>query len=298
MYIDIHAHTSAHPLRNLHVNDASIPSLLERAGKETALTLLIATYFPLKGSGIPNREMLRRIGNDPRLAMIGSLDASGDIAAGVAELRELAKTGQIVGIKLFPGYQLIGVDDPKLTPVYELAVEYRLPITIHGGELHGCHSYAERQKQSCPACDRLDTLQHLAHPQALESTIAAWPKVTFVIAHLANPYFAELRQLMRRYLNVVTDFSGQFVSGGYEDAPEYRQEIVNELRQFLALPNGEQRLLFGTDFPIQSHADSVWLLKQLHLDPHIESLIAWRNALEVYPRLNQILCRQIGAGDD
>lgn len=285
MFIDIHAHTSTHPMHGLHMADASLPALGDLADQYAVRkTLILATYFPLKGTGLHNRELLKRIDGHDRFAAIGSLDASGDVAAGITELTELAARQQIVGIKLYPGYQPVSAADPKLSPLYQLAARYHLPVTIHGGELHHCCSKEKRAAGlgHCGHTCQLDRLRHLSHPYAIAPAIAAWPDVTFVVAHLANPYFAELREIMAAYPNIVTDFSGQFVSGSSEDTPEYRAELVAELNSFLSLPNGARRLLFATDFPIQSHADSLWLLNQLPVSPADYQRIAWRNANDLY----------------
>jgi len=288
-------------MHGLHVKDASLAELERIATSHGVVkTLLMATYFPFKGTGLHNRELLARIAGNNHFAAIGSLDASGDVKAGIAELADLARHEQIVGLKLYPGYQPVSAADPRLWPLYELAARFELPVTIHGGSLHHC-CHGQQRAQGLGPCGKkvcpLDALEHMSHPYGLAPVFAAWPEVTFVVAHLASPYFAELREIMTVYSNVMTDISGQFVSGSSEDTLAYRAELIDELKKFAALPHGYERLMFGTDFPIQSHADSVWLLKQLHLDPHIESLIAWRNANRIYS-LDPILARQIGLGDD
>lgn len=288
--IDVHVHTSNHPMKELHVTDASL-SAIERAmidhGIERAL--ILATYFPFKGTGLHNRDLLARLGHNPRFRAIGSLDMMNAFEDGLSELTELCASGQFVGIKLYPGYQNFHVGDPRVARVLELARKHRLTVTIHGGELHHCCS-ATRRAAGNLACRNsfcwIDRLGGLAHPNAFRATVRTFPDVTFVIAHLANPFFEDLRGLMRDCPNVVTDLSGQFLSGSSEDTPEYRAKIVRELTRFIEeVPNGSERLLFGSDFPIQSFEATIELVEALPVSDQVRAQMYRENALRAYPQL-------------
>ncbi|OQA03074.1 MAG: Amidohydrolase [bacterium ADurb.Bin400] len=282
MIIDIHAHTSNHPMWNLHTESATIEELERLAAKHgIGKIVLMATYFPLKRSGLANRELLKRIEGKPLFQMFGSLDAANNLEQGIAELNELARLGQIAGIKLYPGYQNFDPSSPAVFPIYELAGQLNLPVMFHGGELHGCCPREQRDTGQLRCgfdyCRLLD-LEHLARPRQMAGAFWQFPKVKFVVSHLANDYFEELRSVMSEFSNVFTDISGQFVSGSHEDTPHYRKLIVAEIQRFLALKNGHRRVMFGTDFPIQSYADSLDLVYSLGLNRETEDAILFRNA--------------------
>lgn len=266
MIIDFHAHTSNHPMRNLHVTSATIDTLEAEAQRhDISMIVLLATYFPHKKSGVHNFDMLERIQGRPLFRMFGSLDAMNHFDSGVEELESLAQENKIVGVKLYPGYQGFHASDVRLDAVYSLAQKYHLPVMLHGGEVHKCDK----------------ELSELAHPSYIQQPATHYPEVKFVISHLANPYFSELRTVMKQCPNVFTDISGQFVSGSSEDTEEYRQFIVSEIQQFLLCPNGYERVIFATDFPIQSYKDSLDLIDRLRLNPEqLENVMA-QNALRV-----------------
>ncbi|MCX6714934.1 MAG: amidohydrolase family protein [Candidatus Uhrbacteria bacterium] len=286
MIVDVHVHTSNHPMVGLHTADASIEAIEREADRfGIAKALVIATYFPYKGSGVPNQEMLRRIEHRDRFAMIGSLDAMNQFGAGVAELEALAREGMLVGIKLFAGYQMFHVSHPTMFPLYELAERFQLPVTIHGGELHHCCSRERRNRRDLKCGNSfcwIDRSGALAEPAVFYHAIHSFPRVNFVIAHLANPFFDQLRHLMIDCPNVYTDTSGQFLSGTDEASSEYKQMIVEELHKFLAVPNGMDRMMFGSDFPIQSFADTIELVNMLGLSEDAKEKILWQNANRVY----------------
>jgi predicted TIM-barrel fold metal-dependent hydrolase len=248
--IDLHAHTSKQPMRDLHVTSASIETLEGLASQYGITTIvLLATYFTYRNTGVHNYDMLERIKGHPLFLMFGSLDAKNELEAGLAELEQLATEEKISGIKLYPGYQRFHPSEPELDAVYTLAEKFRLPVMLHGGELHRCD----------------EKYQELARPCYIEKPARDHPNVKFVVSHLSNPYFAELRDVMDRCPNVHTDISGQFRSGSPEDTPEYREFIVGEIRKFLSCSRGSERVIFATDFPIQSYKDTLDLVNRLNL---------------------------------
>lgn len=285
MIIDIHAHTSNHLMNGLHVESATVTDL-EQAAEQHGIKLIVlmATYFPFKGSGLDNRRLLSRIKGNKLFKAFGSLDAMSDFDRGLNELTILAHQGDIAGIKLYPGYQDFHPADSSIFPLYQLANNYRLPVMFHAGELHDCCP-KKHDRQANGKCGRvfcpLNHYAYLARPMQMMRAAQEFREVKFVISHLANPYFAELRELMAECRNVYTDISGQFVSGTDEDTESYRAEITGEIEQFLKLPDGADRLMFGTDFPIQSYDDSLDLINGLNLDPETRNKILYRNALNV-----------------
>lgn len=281
MIIDIHAHTSNHRLRDLHTASANIETLYSEARRFGIGTIvLMATYFPLKGTGVHNLDLLDRIRGKPLFKAFGSLDVTKDVGAGLDELLYLALRGEIAGIKLYPGYQGFEPGDSRLYEIYDLAECLNLPVMFHGGELHHCCPPDRRLTPFPCGLDhcRLDDLQELARPCHVRKVARDFPSVKFVVSHLANPYFGELRDVMGECPNVFTDISGQFVSGSDEDTEDYRQMIVLEILKFLALPGGADRIMFGTDFPIQSYGDSIDLVNRLDLSSENREKIFHLNA--------------------
>lgn len=292
MIIDLHAHTSNHELWNLHTRLANLDTLRALAQKfGIGKIFLMATYFPLKKSGLHNLELLERIKGDKLFDCFGSLNLENtDLCPALDELRLLAENNQIAGIKLYPGYQNIVLSDPKFDPVYNLAQEFKLPVAVHLGELQYCCLKDKREKGEL-RCGRtqclLDKRTELSRPQQLSDAAWNFPGVNFIACHLGNPYFSELHAAMNFCPNIYSDISGQFVSGTAEDTPAYRARIIEEIQLFLKLPGGMERVLFGTDFPIQSYQDTFDIVKALNLSTDREKMLLGGNALKLMPRKGQ-----------
>jgi predicted TIM-barrel fold metal-dependent hydrolase len=283
MIIDIHAHTSTHQMRGLHTSQAGIEYLRHMAEKfDISKICIMATYFPLKGSGLHNEELLDRIKGDAMFSCFGSLNLEKDIEEGIAEIERLSEDEMIEGIKLYPGYQKIILSDERFWPLYEIAEKFDLLVACHMGELHHCCSKKPPYRCSndhCPLDD--ENRKKLSSPIELGKTAKIFPNVKFIASHLGNPFFEDLQNVMSNYQNIYTDISGQFVSGSKEDTPEYRNFIVSKIREFLNLECGIERVMFGTDFPIQSYKDTLELVKALDLKTAQEKMILSGNAKKI-----------------
>ena len=119
MIIDVHAHTSNHILRGLHVATATIDDLKKQAEIfGVKKIVLMATYFPFKGTGVYNTDLLSRINGSKLFLPFGSLDAMNNLAAGLKELKCLTDLRLFSGLKLYPGYQNFNIVDHKLEPFF------------------------------------------------------------------------------------------------------------------------------------------------------------------------------------
>lgn len=284
MIIDIHAHTTNKSLLGLHTENASIPKIEELMEKNKIdLTVLMATYFPLKMSGLKNEVLSDRISGNKNFLMFGSLDAMNNLKSGMENLYFLLKTKSIAGIKLYPGYQKFHPSNSPLFPLYEMAEKFNVPVAIHTGELHHCcqYKYLDKRPKWCRPHCLLDERSYLAHPNIMARAVKKFPKVKFIFSHLSNPYFEDLREMMEIFPNIYTDISGQFLSGTIEARKNYKDLIKREIRKFLRLKNGINRIMFGTDFPIQSQKDSIALVKSLHLSEKDEEKFFFRNAAKI-----------------
>jgi len=280
--IDIHAHTSNHKMIGLHTEDATLPTL-KRIAQEHGVerVCLMATYFPFKQSGVHNRVLLDRIAGDQFFRMFGSLDMTGNLPAGCLELESLLKERLIAGIKLYPGYQAFSLASTGAFSIYTIAENYGIPVMIHGGSLHECCRRDEKLTYRCGhmTCP-LDGLQYLSMPKQLRPALRMYPGVNFIMSHLAYPYTDELRAVMQEYPNLYTDIGAIIRTGDVDDdTEEERQRMADEVVRIVEeVPNGIQRVMFATDFPIQGYATSVDLLKRMHLSPEDEIKVAKRNA--------------------
>jgi len=284
--IDMHAHVTQNTLRGLHTTDAT-PAALKRLASAAGIgqVVVLATKFPYKRSGVSAQFLLKQTRGDSFFTVFGTMDMTQDtLDEDLDILSALLRERRISGIKLYPGYQRFSLSDVRTYPVYEIARMYDVPVMVHGGELHSCCPRQETDRKDgvfrcgyaeCP----LVRDAFLAAPSQILPAAQAFPDVTFIIAHMGNPLFEELRFVMARCQNVHTDTSGQIVSGSPESKDSrVREWIANNMLQVIRLPHGVDRVLFGSDFPIQSYEDSIGFIDRLPLTSSEKDRILFQNA--------------------
>lgn len=240
--IDIHCHTTRAQLRNIIPINATIETIeSEMIKHHIEKTVLLATYFPKDGKGISNYRLLHWIRNNSKFCLFGSLDFQNYFYSGLKELSELAEENFLYGIKVYSGYQKIDYSSQQFHQLAKLAEHYQLPLMFHGGYLQ-CHE---------------TDLSCAINPKLLENIVKSFPSNKFIISHLAWPFIDDLISMILRYDNILTDMSGMLDS--YKTKHTFGA-CVEGLKKFLG-NCGPSKLMFGTDFPIQTHADSIQLVE-------------------------------------
>ena len=107
------------------------------------------------------------------------------------EFERFIKDPHCLGIKLYPGYNAVYVNDKRHWPLFELARAYNVPVAIHTGDT------------AWPS-----GLLKYSHPLTVDEAAVAFPDVTFVIAHCGCPWFADAAEVACKNANVCIDLSG------------------------------------------------------------------------------------------
>lgn len=170
-------------------------------------------------------------------------------------LRDSTNMG-IKGLKMWKNISLgmkdssgkhIPIDDPRLSPIWQGAAEFGLPILIHVADpiafFRPIDQYNERYEnlQRFPEWSFYEqgffTFEELMEQQ--ENLIAQNPKTTFIVAHGGSysENLGKVSQWLRRYPNMFVDMAARLAEFG-------RQPYT--ARKFFI--EHQDRILFGTDF--------------------------------------------------
>ncbi len=230
-------------------------------------TILLASYFPQEGSGISNFRALYWLRDRPQFSLFGSLDIETYFYQGCNELTELAEAGLIKGIKLYTAYQEIDVSSEKFKTIARLARKHHLPIMLHGGASTTLWKKWGRDKvMALTAGPRKNPGAGFTTPETAAQAAASFPDVRFIVSHLCKPFFDEMIHALNRYANLLTDTSGLMDSK--QDAA-HKPACMEQVRRFVG-ECGPEKILFGTDFPVQSHADSIDIIEGAMADFTLE----------------------------
>ena len=166
------------------------------------------------------------------------------------ELDRLSDSG-IKGIKLHPDYQDFFVDDEKMQPIYEYILKKDFIISFHSGLDLG-----------------LPEPIHCT-PERISNTLSLFSGEKVVFAHMGS----------------MADFEGcsKYLWGRdvYIDNSVFPFYTDSEKHKAAILSHSEDKILFATDLPWSSQAESVKKLKELDLGEEKTEKILYKNAVKI-----------------
>jgi hypothetical protein len=191
-----------------------------------------------------------------------------------SSLERIAKALQhpkAVGIKIYSGYYHFPVNDPIYAPIYELAVQFNLPVVIHSGD-----TFSDRG------------LLKYSHPLAIDELAVTHRRNIFVIAHMGDPWVKETAEIVRKNPNVWADISGLLVgSRTYFQEMGNEPLVLNEFRHALIYAMSWDKILFGSDWPLAPVDAYLDFVESIVPEKHLENVLG-KNALNIFPRLPNI----------
>lgn len=215
-----------------------------------------------KGIVIADSETESVIGSVKECAELFKGDSAVKVIAGISPLisfekqleycRTLLVNGDTIGLKIYTGHEHFYCTDPSLFPVYDLALEFGVPVLFHTG--WDDPQYAAPEKMHELAVNRTNNI--------------------FVYCHCYYPETEKCFAMLEKCENVYFDTSS------VADDPEKLPIIKTSLEK--ALNNMPERFIFGSDFGSCSQKAHLDLAKSLNITDLQRELFMHRNAEYVY----------------
>ncbi len=158
------------------------------------------------------------------------------------EVNRIIKAG-LKGFKLHPDFQRFNIDSKKATNIYQ-CVAGRLPILFHVGDM------------------RYD----FSSPVRLSKVAKSFPTLTCIAAHLGGYTRWDEALLLRECDNVFFDTSSTL----FRLPKERAKNLIDSF--------GYERVMFGVDFPMWTHADELQRFLSLGLSAKENEAILSQNA--------------------
>jgi uncharacterized protein len=178
------------------------------------------------------------------------------------QYRTWLKDRLIIGIKLYCGYEYYYPNDQRYQKVYDMCIEYGVPVMIHTGDVYS----------------RMAKLKY-AHPLTIDDIAVDNPELRIVMCHLGNPWIADCQEILYKNRNVYSDISG-LVVGDFKLHTTIRYASqINDLLNYVGKPH---RLLYGSDWPICNMHSYIAFVQELKLDEDSYDLMMSRNARYVF----------------
>lgn len=193
-------------------------------------------------------ELLRETEN---VFVIGGISPFYEFQTQLNKLRTYLEEKSVVGIKLFTGHEAFYLTDERIKEVYEIAIQYNVPVLFHSGWTNS---------------------QYGGVDQAAEIA-KRYPKLKLVCCHC---FYPEIERCMRlvSYQNVYFDLSS------IADDSSKMAELSKMLTKLIA--EAPKRVIFGSDYSCCSQQQHIQFIKSLNLEKSVENDVFWRNAQTVY----------------
>ena len=197
-----------------------------------------------------------------RIGIVASFTIDNHTEEDLKQGRIWLKDGLIKGMKLYCGYEHYFPYDKKYQNVYDICMEYRVPVMIHTGD-----AYSSTAKL------------RYAHPLNIDDIAVDNPELRIVMCHLGNPWIADCQEVLYKNSNVYSDISGLVVGDfGLLSATRYVSQI-NDLLNYVGKPH---RLLYGSDWPISNMDSYLGFVRLLELDEDSYDLMMSRNTKNIF----------------
>ena len=145
------------------------------------------------------------------------------------QLRALHRAGRLTVIgEIMAQYEGVAVDDPRLEPLWALAVELDVPVAIHMGPGEPGQPYSDGAYRAA-----------LGDPLLLEPVLRKHPKLRVSIMHAGYPLADRLRALLFSYPHVYAEIGSIVYT-------EPRPAFYAFLKEVVDAGYGD-RILFGSD---------------------------------------------------
>ena len=245
--IDMHIHVvppmlpGVGPLhRSLQQSPEKVAAVLRDAMHAGGFTAAFAMgqYSTLVEDPLGVASTLRIAERVPGLYAIGIANPERNEPEFMNGVEEAIANGRVIALKGYLGYVHVMPTHPGYFPYYDLAAKYRIPFIFHTGDTWS--PYAKLK---------------YAHPLLIDEVAVDFPRTSFVMAHVGNPWMGDAAEVVYKNMNVWVDLSGLLVGETPEafDDPERRQtrdDVIAKLRLALRYTERPNRLLYGSDWPL------------------------------------------------
>ena len=212
----------------------------------------------------------------PRTAWCAGVESEeivpGTLKESLHRFAECLKRPECAGLKLYPGYHPVALNDPRHDPYFALAEESDVPVVVHTGELSGSRG-----------------LLKYSHPLAVDEAAVRFPRVRFVMAHCGNPWITDAVAVAAKNPNVFLDLSG-LAEGNF--SPDrfcgHFRGHWEHIRHWLTYLDDWEKVMYGSDWPLVNIPAYLEIIRRLIPEEHREKVF-FANACRVFPKIAALL---------
>jgi uncharacterized protein len=219
---------------------------------------------PLKGgSPLSNHEVIKLCRKSREmLKPVVTVEPTAKEVTGAVKLAEQNRN-EVKAFKVRLGYNNASAESPVFARLYDYAESERLPVLFHTGDTAFSNGDLTR-----------------SHPLTLDGLANKREELKIVLCHFGNPWFEDVAELIYKHPNVYADISGLTTGGAY--AKKYAEWLARKISEAIYFAAGADKIIFGTDYPITTHAETLALVRALKVNQSDKEKILHLNAELVF----------------
>jgi hypothetical protein len=262
MIIDVHTHINNYHEDRVVSLEACLDELCKAMEENKVDYSLVLTSYKVNEHRPSTTQVVEAIRDRDNLGVVAGISYLHYNHRDLREIADYLEAGLIKGLKFYPGYEPFYPNDTRMKVVYDMAIEYDVPVMFHSGDTY---SPTGRVKYS--------------HPLHIDDLAVDFPELKIVICHVGNPWIKDCMEVTYKNKNVHADFSG-LVLGNFSE--KFEKFMKTELEQMITYAGNPKYLLYGTDWPISSMSSYLNFMKNLDLPADKKEMILWQNAAELF----------------
>ena len=262
MIIDVHTHiNNYHEDRVTSIED-SLDLLTATMLENNVDYSLVLSSYKVNEHRPSTKQVVEAIADRKNLGVVAGVSYLHYNHRDVREISEYLEQGLIKGLKFYPGYEPFYPSNMRLKVMYEMAIEYDVPVMFHSGD-----TYAPTGKVK------------YSHPLHIDDLAVDFPELKIVICHVGNPWIKDCMEIVYKNENVFADISG-LVLGDFTD--KFERYMKKEIEEMITYAGDTSHLLYGTDWPISNMSSYLKFMDQLELATDKKELMLWKNAAKLF----------------
>lgn len=262
MIIDVHTHLNNYHEERVRDIDECLDALEGSMRKNGVDYALVLTSFKVTPNRPATSEVVERVRDRKDLSVVAGISYLNYKERDLREVADYLREGVVKGLKLYPGYEPFYPHDKRCQVLYELAMEFDVPVMIHSGD-----TYSPTGKV------------RYSHPLHIDDVAVDFPDLKIVICHIGNPWIRDCMEVVYKNKNVHADISG-LVLGDFSD--RFEQYMLNQVREMVLYAGEPKYLLYGTDWPICTMESYLKFVRTLDLTEEERELVMWKNAAQLF----------------
>lgn len=232
--------------------------MMDRAGIERSLLIATKTgQLGIPGSWhLPYKLVAEAVQKHPdRFSGLAGLDPTEGMA-GVRALRQAVQEYGFVGAHFYPHWFELAPDHARWYPFYAACVELDVPVQLQVGQ--------------SLVYDAARPLRSVGRPISLDAVACDFPELKLVGIHVGIPWTDEMIAMAWKHANVYI--------GTDAHRPSYWPEsFIKYMNSY-----GQDKVIFGTDFPVLDFERTRADFEAIALKPEARRKVLRDNALRLY----------------